>query len=291
MATRSTTKNCKDVKLWVAAAIAEESRRSSGQLWKGATSADGAYNERLRRIKFLRRHGSKANCVAERLEGCDVPCRCLSGACPECGRLLQRWFVRQSKKFICDCIREPDQPPAALSIIPADATVSPGKLAAFSSVNFQRRLKHALDKAGIGPVLGGIDFSFNEDRDERYPPFWSPHAYLIAPSILDTQIKTLRKCFGSTAEIPKPLMVTPLQNNASRTSYALKMTFEQRVGYEEAKVAESGSTRKCRNTTTDRLRASERAELFICLNQIGLGGRVIFVGAKPVLTSSGVFIR
>src|SRR5467141_1362668 len=63
------------------------------------------------------------------------------------------------------------------------------------------------------------------------------------------------------------------------------MTFEQRVGYEEAKVAESGSTRKCRNTTTDRLRASERAELFTCLNQIGFEGRVIFVGAKPVMTS------
>jgi hypothetical protein len=290
MATRSTTKNWKDFKPWGAAAIAEESRRPSGQLWKDATSADDAYNERLRRIKFLRRHGSKANCVADRLQGCDVPCRCLSGACPECGRLLQRWFVRQSKKFISDCLGDRDQPLAALSIIPADATVSPGKLAAFSSVNFQRRLKHALDKAGIGPALGGIDFSFNEDRDARYPPFWSPHAYLMTPSILDTQLKTLRKCFGSSTEIPKPLMVTPLQNNASRRSYALKMTFDRRVGYEEAKVVKDGGIRKCRNTTDDRLRANDRAELFICLNQIGLKGRIIFLGAKPVLTSSGVLI-
>jgi hypothetical protein len=280
-----------DLSLWVKAAIAEESRRPSGELWKGATSADDAYNERLRRIKCLRRHGSKANCVADRLEGCDVSCRCLSGACPECGRLLQRWFVRQSKKFISDGIRDRDQPLAALSIIPADATVSPGKLAAFSSVNFQRRLKYALDEAGIGPAVGGVDFSFNEDRDARYPPFWCPHAYLITSSILDTQIKTLRKCFASTAEIPKPLMVTPLQNNASRRSYALKMTFDRRVGYEEANVVKDGGTRKCRNTTDDRLRASDRAELFICLNQIGLKGRVIFVGAKPVLTSSGVLIR
>ncbi len=291
MATRSTTKNWKDVTLWVAAAIAEESRRPPDQPWKGATSVDDAYSERLQRIRFLRKYGSKANSVAERLEGCDSPCRCLSGACPECGRLLQRWFVRRSKTFISDYIRDRDEPLVALSIVPTNATVSPGKLQSFSGSNFQRRLKYALGQAGIGPALGGVDFSFNEDRDRQYAPFWSPHAYLITSSISATQIKTLRKCFGSSKEIPKPIMITPFQNNASRRSYALKMTFEQRVGYEEAKVAESGSTRKCRNTTTDRLRARERAELFICLNQIGFGGRVIFVGAKPVITSSGVFIQ
>ena len=146
MATRSTTKNWKDVTLWVAAAIAEESRRPPDQLWKGATSVDDAYSERLQRIRFLRKYGSKANSVAERLEGCDSPCRCLSGACPECGRLLQRWFVRESKTFISDYIRDRDEPLVALSIVPANATVSPGQAA----VLFRQQLSTTA-KVRLGP--------------------------------------------------------------------------------------------------------------------------------------------
>src|SRR6266481_8087868 len=115
-----------DVKPWVIAAINNESRYPSDQLWKKEPTAEYVHKERLRRIKFLPKHGvtnPQAQTVVDRLETCEPTQRCSSGACPECGRLLQRWFVRRSKKFICDCIREPDQPPAALSIIPADATV------------------------------------------------------------------------------------------------------------------------------------------------------------------------
>src|SRR2546422_1611460 len=89
---------CLDVKPWVIAAIQDESRYPPDQMWKKEPSAEFAYDERLRRIKFLRKHGNVT--VADRLDSCEPKHRCLSATCPECSRLLQRWFVRRSKKFI-----------------------------------------------------------------------------------------------------------------------------------------------------------------------------------------------
>src|SRR2546429_8300864 len=92
------------------AAINDEKRYAADPPWKNSSTADYAYEERLRRIKFLRKHGEtnpNASKVADRLESCEPEQRCLSGACPECGRLLQRWLGRRSKKFIAKNILHP----------------------------------------------------------------------------------------------------------------------------------------------------------------------------------------
>ena len=92
------------------AAINDESRYSPDRLWKKGPTANHAEQERLKRIKFLRKHGEtnpNASKVADRLESCEPEQRCLSGACPECGRLLQRWLGRRSKKFIAKNILHP----------------------------------------------------------------------------------------------------------------------------------------------------------------------------------------
>jgi hypothetical protein len=103
---------CLDVRKWVIAAIIDEEDYSSDPLWRNAPSAEEIYEERLRRIKFLRKHGRlfpDAAALADRLETCEPGRRCLSGACPECGRLLQRWFVRRSGKFIAKQSGPPDK--------------------------------------------------------------------------------------------------------------------------------------------------------------------------------------
>jgi hypothetical protein len=48
---------CIDVKKWVIAAIKDEEDYSHDPLWRNAPSAEEMYEERLRRIKFLRKHG------------------------------------------------------------------------------------------------------------------------------------------------------------------------------------------------------------------------------------------
>src|SRR6266446_4300813 len=199
MRNRFDSHKCTDVRPWVIAAITDESRYPSDQLWKKEPTAEYVHKERLRRIKFLRKHSTtnpQALNVADRLESCEPKHRCLSGACPECGRLLQRWFVRRSKKLIAEHIDKQEHELVAISIVPHDPMVQPGQLHTIDIVNLQRRLKYALEAVGIGVALGGIDFSFNQDRKEEYQPFWSPHFYVITSTKDKKAIgKKLRKIY------------------------------------------------------------------------------------------------
>ncbi len=282
-----------DVRLWVIEAIADEERKPSESLWKNAPSGDDVLHERLRRIRFLRKYGlSKpgAISVADRLQTCEPMRRCLSGACPECGRLLQRWFVRQSKQFIARHLNKPSDELIAISIVPSAPLFSPGQLGELSITNLQRRLKWAFDRVNLKIAIGGIDFSFNEDQNGRYQPFWSAHHYLITSTTDTVQLGlNLRGIFRRSNEVPRPVKLTPFSNKPRRRSYALKMSFYRRIGHDDIKL-KNGKTRKCRNTNRDRLRAKERLELFIYLNQIGLASRVVFRGAKPIINSLGVSI-
>jgi hypothetical protein len=270
MRRRFDSHKCLDVRPWVIAAINDESRYPPDRLWKKEPTADHAYHDRLKRIKFLHKHSktdAKSLVVADRLESCEPEQRCLSGACPECGRLFQRWFVRRSKKFIATHIDRPGHDLVAISLVPSDLLIRPGYLSALNIRNFIRRAKLKLKKAGVDVALGGMDFSFNEDQKQKYLPFWCPHFYLITSTKhKKTLSKELCKLFPpKQKKIPRPLKITSFKNKAFRRSYALKMNFKRRIGYNDIK-----KTRKCRNASGDRLRATERLELFIYLDQIGL---------------------
>jgi hypothetical protein len=218
--------------------------------------------------------------------------RCLSGGCPECGRLFQRWFVRRSRTFVAKNINLPWNHLVAISIVPWTPRAELGKLFTVDIINLQRRLKDALKKADIDIALGGIDFSFNEDHNGKYVPFWSPHFYLITSTDNKMTLrKRLRKLFLQSDDIPRPIMISDFDNGAYCRSYALKMSFKRRVGYDDVKIQKKGTIRACRNANRDKLRAAERLELFIYLDQIGLGPRIIFRGAKPVMISPGVKIQ
>jgi hypothetical protein len=283
-----------DVIPWVARAIVDECQKPSKPLWKDAPTPKDAHDERLRRIRFLRKYGRTApmaTLVANRLDACESTRRCLSGACPECARLFQRWFVRRSEAIISNWQSNPGYDLIAICIVPSSPIVSRGKLNDFSIKNLQRRLKSALARAAVNSAIGGIDISLNEDRDEKFKPFWSLHHYLITSVGDRKRVKTkLRELFHATDEVPRPVKITSFTNNGRRRSYALKMHFRRRIGYDETKT-KSGNPRKCRNTSFDRLRARERVELFIYLDQIGLAARVIFCGIRPIITAKGVFIK
>ncbi len=294
MRRRFDSHKCEDVKPWVIAAINDESRYPPNRLWKKEPTAEFAREERVRRIKFLSKHSNtdpRAAVLAHRLESCEPDQRCLSGACPECGRLLQRWFVRRSKKFIAKQISRPKHELVAVSVVPFDFLVRPGYLSALNMRNFIRREKVKLKNAGVDVALGAIDFSFNEDYEQKYLPFWSPHFYLITSTDhRKTLSKKLCKLFSKTKEIPHPVQIKSFENIARRRSYALKMDFRRRIGYSEIKKIEE-KIRKCRNTSRDKLRAVERLELLIYLDRIGFADRVFFLSAKPVMKGQSVKIE
>jgi hypothetical protein len=294
MRKRVDSHKCQDVKPWAIAAIEDEERCPSDQMWKKQPTAEYVYDERFRRIKFLRKHSNThpdALVVAKRLESCKPEQRCLSGACPECGRLFQRWFVRRSRKFIARDIALPGNSLVAVSIVPYYRIIPPGQLSVLDIAKLQRRLKYTLKKTKITVALGGIDFSFNEDRQGKYPPFWCPHFYLITSTENKKKLgDKLRQIYRKSEGVPRPVKISSFKNIARRRSYALKMIFYRRVGYHQIKN-NNGKSRKCRNTSRQKLRAAERLELYTYLDKIGLASRVIFWGAKPVVHGPRVKIE
>ena len=199
MAKKNRQNDYPDVRPWVKVAVAEESRRPGKQLWKGEPTPEQINKEQAKRVRFLRKNGKtspRAEVLADRLGGCQLDQRCLSGACPQCAQLLQRWLVRRSKKFIADHLEAQQGELVAISIIPPRSAVTPGQLNSFSIINFQRRLKYILAKADVPVAIGAIDFSFNEDQEGKYPTFWNPHFYLISMTADKKQLRRalIKRC-------------------------------------------------------------------------------------------------
>jgi hypothetical protein len=286
-------KNYSTIKAWVIKAIGEERTNPPDRMWEGEPSAETISEEQLKRIRFLRKHGksdSELNSIADCLDQCENGNPCCSGACPQCSRLFQRFYVRQSRKPIQDIIAREGKTLIGVCIIPSSPLVRPGQLKNFSIANFQRRIKAALDTANVKSGIGGIDFSFNEDRDQQWQPFICPHIYLIASTDDREKLhQALETIFPETDEVPRPIKLPLFQNNAYRRSYSLKMIFKRRISY--YKIRKDNPTKKSRNTSNDDLRVDQRIELYRYLHQIGFAARVIFRGIKPEISCSKVRYR
>lgn len=284
--------NLSSAKPWVAKAIISEDKLPSSQLWTDEPSAEDEKQRRLREIRFLRKYVSHTPLVKgiiNRLEFCRPKARCCSGACAECSRLIQRWFVRRLKSLVRDMPDQPAQERVAISIIPSRPIIRRGYLSTFSMVNSQRRLKYALKQTGIKVAVGGIDFSFNEDRKNKYTAFWCPHFYLITVASDRPRLsKLLKRFFPRTDRIPRPIKISSIGNSRRRLSYAYKTNFWRRIGFDDLKKKSNGTHRKYRNTSKDRLRATDRLELLIYLHQSGLEKRLVFQGIKPLIRSKSV---
>ena len=294
MLKKSNQENYADIRPWVKTAVSQEETKPQNPMWKGEPSEEKIAQEQQKRIRFLFKHGRndpEVEAVAKRLESCRSRRRCLSGACLLCGRLLQRWFVRASKPFITKHLETKEDDLIAISIVPPDSMGAPGHLKSVSITNLQRRVKYALGKAGVEVAIGGIDLSFNEDRKGKYQPFWSLHLYLITMTTNKDRLrKELAKLFPKTVMTPRPIKVSPVQNRAHRRSYALKTWFGRRIGYNQRK-GWGAKARKCRNTSSDKLRAKERLELFLYLDQMGLALRAFFLGVKPHCSAKRVRLQ
>ena len=191
--------------------------------------------------------------------------------------------------MIRDIIARKGKELIGICIIPSFPLVRPGQFKHFSIANLQRRIKAALDASGVKFGIGGIDFSFNEDRQNKWQPFICPHIYLIASTDDREKLRcTLKKIFLKSVEVKRQIKLPHFQKNAYRRSYSLKMIFKRRISY--YKLRKEKQT-KSRNTSNDKLRVDQRIELFKYLHKIGLAARVIFCGLKPKITNSKVRFR
>ena len=224
--------------------------------------------------------------LADKLEGCKPDHRCKSAACPECAyaarQLLATVINRQLlatviKKYL-EHQAQAGSTIACVSIVPADGIVAPGQLSLAQHHRNIRRWKEALGRAGVTWFVGGSDWSFNEHEDNRYPRHISHHFYgFTATTDPDGLKKRLQGQFSKTDAIPRPVKVQVWDGKKRPIRYMAKSEFFRRIGSDDGERFNraNGQKRSCRATDKQPLRSSQKRDLLLHLDQIGLQGRLI----------------
>ena len=174
--------------------------------WPGAPSFRDAKNTRKRYIKRLRRFTPqlpKAAHLAGLLARCKRRRRCMSGACPECGRAFQRWFVSQVMNLAS---YENSRQLIAVSIaFPHHRSVG-DKLDTLNTTKMKRDVTETIkDSDLIHWMAGGIDLSLNDDTQRNVPICWQGQLYGFTEVSNRRQFsKLLRDTFKKTRKVKRP---------------------------------------------------------------------------------------
>lgn len=242
--------------------------------WTSLSNATQASEERLKRIRILKKHGATE--LASVLDRCSIRGRCLSGACPECGRAFQRAFAANAAGILV-----PHQLFDAVSIVGGSSRFA-GNLREMSAEAFTKRLSRRLKESGVKLAVGGIDFSFNEYPTKSRRSRWVPQFWLLVDNTNRSRWeKHLRAAYQPTSLVPRPLKIMTWDGNAAALGYALKTNFARRITTQTRRFAR-GQYRVCQNTRYDRLRAAERVELFTYLHESGLEARLVLFEVSKI---------
>lgn len=214
--------------------------------------------------------------LANKLDACKRGARCKSAACPECSAAAQDLVAEVTRKFLKEKAKTATI--ACVSIVPADGITNPGQLSPAQHHRDIRRWKEALGRAGLAWFLGGSDWSFNEHDEDRYPKHISHHFYgfTTTPDPEDLK-KKLQQQFPKTDVIPRPVKVQEWDGKKRPIGYMVKSEFWRRIGSDDGERfnKDKGANRSCRATDKQPLRSSQRRELLLHLDQIGLQGRLM----------------
>lgn len=262
---------------WIRRALRNESLFSdSSPRWAGLPSHKQACRERQARVRLFRKYG--AHDLALILTRCNRNARCASGSCPACNRALQRHLVAQAFPVL-----QPHAEFVIASLIP-DVSASLGQLAQLPIAEFTGLIESHLSNSRIHFCVGGIDFSYNEHRRNRFAAHWAPHVWLLIHKYNRPRWEALlRRHFRRTKTIPRPVMIKSWDGDLAAIGYSLKYKFGRRISGIDVR---SAGTRRCNVTDYDRLRSKERFELYSYLHEIGLGKRILVMGLEttPVPT-------
>jgi hypothetical protein len=235
--------------------------------------------ERKALIDWLRKKyqdNRACQALADKLEGCKGNARCRSPACPECSAAAQDLVTQVTLKFLKEKAKTATI--VCLSIVPADGISNPGQLSQAQHERNVRRWKDRLNRAGVTWFIGGSDWSFNEHQDNRYPRHISHHFYGFTETTDPEALKKrLQAQFPNTDAIPRPVKVQEWDGNKEAIDYMMKLGFNRRIGSDEGQRfnKDKGDDRSCRATDKQPLKSSQRRELLLHLDQIGLQGRLM----------------
>ena len=257
--------------------------------WPCAVTSSDAKEARKRHIKRLKRFSTQipeAPKLAKILARCKSRHRCMSGACPECGRAFQRWFVAQvmnpaSNKKPLDLI--------AVSIaFPHHRSVG-DTLDTLDTTKMKRDLTETIkDSDQVHWMAGGIDLSLNDDTQRNVPICWQAQLYGFAEVSNREQFsKFLRDTFNKTRKVKRPVQTEQCDGSSRAISYGFKTDFVRRIGY-RGQAGPPDHRRTCWKTRKVSLRPMEHVRAMLWLHKVGIAGRLFLRGVRMTRTGNGV---
>jgi hypothetical protein len=260
--------------------------------WPAAGTAKQADERRLFCAKRLRRFKltPEALEIEARLKGCRPGERCNSGACPECGRAFQRWFVHSTTALISSSSSSGNL--VSVSIVFPKARVPICGITTLSMASSLIAVTQALqDSDDIEWMVGGIDISLNDDTQKGLEEEWQLQLYAIA-MVKDrgALASRLRSKFERTKDVSRPVQIKVCDGSTGVISYAFKPEFVRRIAY-HATITSKGKSRKCWMTRKVSLRARDHAGLMEWLDSIGPVQRLYLYRIQMVKAGNGVALE
>jgi hypothetical protein len=242
-------------------------------------------------VRLLRRHGkdlATAEQVAERLDSCSKRYRCLSGACSECSRAQQRWFVSNGNKLIQGPLRR--APLVMVTIAPDFGQQPMDRLNTLNTRTIWLKSALILRNYGIDLAFGGSDFSVNMEWNGRKPYLQVHFTLFIPKNQWPKPDKKLRKALNPSRMVKTPVRVETFDGNNAGLAYALKYRFNRRVGFQKSPDVQRD--RKSHSNTRNRpLRGPDWMRLMVLLDRISLDARICLIGTKRILKNEEVVMR
>ena len=232
----------------------------------------------IKRLKRFSPQFPETAKLAKILARCKRRRRCASGACPECGRALQRWFVSQVMNLAS---YENSLQFIAVSIaFPHHRSVG-DKLDTLNTIKMKRDVTETIkDADDLAWMIGGIDLSLNDDTQKKLGIAWQPQFYGFADGTSrEVLSKVLRDTYSPTKKAPRPVQTKECDGSAKAFSYALKTEFVRRIAY-RAIVGPPENRRKCWHTRKVSLRPIEHVRAMLWLHRIGFAGRLFLRGVR-----------
>jgi hypothetical protein len=247
------------------------------------TSAKAAHERELLAKALVRSKDATALALAETLRSCEPHRRCVSGACPECGRAAQRLFVEAAQHAMASCRDDL----LMVTVVLSTAIIADGDLRGrelFATT--RRRLTRVLREVGAS-AFGGFDISFNEHEHGAFAPHWSPHAcFFLLGADMERGEETLRARFPHSREVPRPVFAKAFDGKLNGLAYALKSDFQRRVSL--APQFQSSGQRSRFQTRQKAITKARRVELAVAFAGEGLGARLFLEGWTIAATGAGV---
>jgi hypothetical protein len=258
--------------------------------WHRAPSAEEAVRKRLATVKRLRRFAGtlqSATAVAATLDACEPRNRCMSGACPECSRALQRWFVHSTERLTKG--RSSQGELVTASIVFPNGWVPWHLVNTLSVENSKRAVTRSVEGAPVvNWMVGGIDISMNDDLEKNFGIGWQLQLYAIA-MVKDRKALSLllKEQFQRTAQISRPVQIKAYDGSPEAISYAFKTNFVRRIAY-RGRTTTKGKNRECWMTRKVSPPPVDHADLLVWLDSFGLAQRLHLRGVRMTVTKNGV---